>query len=131
MSKQQEAYRSELAQLRNEGWSDMGSGVGSMMENMKTLNLQTVVPSRPPRRSIRSSVRFSDAAEDAKRLKALHLSEVIAYRDQLLQESNISKEAIEREQQAYEKGIAERKKQEEEDLKFSLWLQKQDEKSTK
>jgi len=129
MSKQQEAYRLELAYMRNEGMSDKGCGVGPMMENMKTLNLEVVAPSRPPRRSLRRSVRFSDAADDAKRLKALHLAEVIAYRDQLLQESNISKEAIEREQQAYEKGIAERKKQEEEDFKFSLWLQKQEEKS--
>jgi len=129
ISKQQEAYRLELAQMRNEGMSaDKADSIRPMMENMVTLNLETPAPRRP-RRSIRSSIRFSDETEDAKRLKALHLAEVIAYRNQLLQESNISKEAIEREQQAYENEIAERKKQEEEDFKFSQWLQKQEEKS--
>jgi len=129
MSKQQEAYKIELAQIRNEGMSaDKAGSITPLMENMATLNLETPAPRRP-RRSIRSSVRFSDETEDAKRLKALHLAEVIAFRDQLLQESNISKEAIEREQQAYENEIAERKKQEEEDFRFSQWLQRQEEKS--
>merc|ERR1719285_800743 len=77
----------------------------------------------------RNSRGFSDETEEAKRLKALHLAEVISYRDQLLEEGNISKEAIEREQQEYEKGLAERQRQEEEDYKFSQWLQEQEQKS--
>jgi len=140
ISKQQEAYRNQLSQTQR---ANPLPKVDESVEDNKmtflspTLKNTVVLPSvTKPRMSLldirpsisrtvskRNLFTFGDTQKNAIRRKAMHMAEVVAFHDQLADE-NISKDIAAREQREYEKEVAKRQRQEEEELKYSQWLKK-------